>query len=255
MKPPVSRHACEARVYDRLLGGKDNYLPDRTLAGELLELQPHLETAARENRAFLARAVAVLGGLGVRQFLDIGCGLPTGDNVHQIAARHAPGARTVYVDHDPIVITHARAIMADDSDVTAFQADLRKPAELLGLAAATLDWDRPVAVLLGAVVHHLPGADDPAGVVAELRAALPPGGALVLTHATADVLPTRTAAAAARYGKGCGTVLTPRTRRQITAYFDGLTLLPPGVVLTAQWRARSANPARSLMYGGVGLHS
>ncbi|WP_051467746.1 SAM-dependent methyltransferase [Actinomadura oligospora] len=178
--------AGPARVYDCLLGGKDNYAVDRELVRELLRIEPGLVDAARANRAFVRRAVRELAGLGLRQFLDIGCGLPTNDNVHQIASRHMPGARVLYVDQDPLVLVHARALLVDDGDVAALQADLRKPEDLVAQALdhGLLDPSEPIGVLVTSVLHHLTDADDPWHTVRTLTAALPPGSVLVISHLT-----------------------------------------------------------------------
>ncbi|MFC6879009.1 MULTISPECIES: SAM-dependent methyltransferase [Actinomadura] len=241
--------ASPARVYDYLLGGKDNYAADRVLVDDLLRLQPHLVDAARENRAFVRRAVRDLAGLGIGQFLDIGCGLPTPRNVHQIAARHAPGARVAYVDNDPIVLAHARALLTHDGGVRVVQADLRKPDELLGLARDGLDLSAPVAVLLASVLHLLADAEDPHGAVAELRGALAPGSALVVSHLATGF----SSAAAALYTERCTAPLVPRERHDIARFFGGLRLADPGLVPTTRWRPDG--PARpdehALMYAGV----
>ncbi|MBW8481877.1 SAM-dependent methyltransferase [Actinomadura parmotrematis] len=243
--------ASPARVHDHLLGGKDNYLADRRLVAELLELQPNLRTAARANRAFLGRAVAALAALGVDQFLDVGCGLPTRDNVHQMAARRLPGARTVYLDNDPAVVAHARALMAADAGVEAMTADLRKPEELLGLAAGSLDWRRPVALVLTAVLHLLPDADGPAAIVAALRGALPPGSALVVSHLTAPLAP----GVADLYAERCGVPLTVRPPATLLGYLGGWPLLPPGLAPTAAWQhpLPPPDPAACLSHGAVAL--
>ncbi|HEX2312647.1 MAG TPA: SAM-dependent methyltransferase, partial [Thermomonospora sp.] len=178
-----------ARVYDHLLGGKDNYEADRVLAERMLAAQPRLAVAARENRAFVARAVRRLAAAGFDQFLDIGCGLPTHDNVHQIAARRTPGARVLYLDNDPIVLAHGRALLSEGGNVAVAGADLRDPRRLLECVAATrlLDLRRPVAVLMTAVLHFLADADGPFEAVAEIRRALPHGSALVISHLASDV--------------------------------------------------------------------
>ena len=155
--------ASPARVNNHLLGGKDNYAADRELADALLAVLPRLRAAVHADRAFVHRAVGVLVGRGIRQFLDIGCGLPTSENVHQTAARHTTGARVVYVDHDPVVIAHARALLADDGDIGVVRADLRKPSELLddAFSQGFLDRDEPVGMIVTSALHHLPDADGP----------------------------------------------------------------------------------------------
>ncbi|MFC5182614.1 SAM-dependent methyltransferase [Actinomadura harenae] len=228
--------AGPARIYDCLLGGKDNYAVDRELVVELLTIEPGLVDAARANRAFVRRAVRELAGLGLRQFLDIGCGLPTTDNIHQIASRHAPGARVLYVDQDPLVLVHARALLVDDGDVAALQADLRKPEDLVAqsLDHGLLDPSEPVAVLLTSVLHHLTDADDPWHAVRTLTAALAPGSALVISHLT-DA-PSASAEVASRYTEGCSLPLIPRTPTAIASLLDGLPLLAPGLVPVDTWR-------------------
>ncbi|GAA2581071.1 SAM-dependent methyltransferase [Actinomadura fulvescens] len=249
--------ASPARVYDYLLGGKDNYAADRELVHRLLAIQPDLSAVARENRAFLARAVGLLAGRGVRQFLDLGCGLPTHENVHQIAARHGPGARVVYVDHDPIVLAHARALLADDGNVAIVHSDLRKPDELRADVAAgggLLDWTEPVAVLITAVLHFVADADDPAGILAGLRAELAPGSALVISHATAGTFPAEAARVAELYTTACVSPLVLRTREEVAEFFGDFELLDPGLAFTAQWRPRGERPPpRGQLLAGVGI--
>jgi O-methyltransferase involved in polyketide biosynthesis len=250
--------ASPARIYDYLLGGKDNYAADRDLARRLLEFQPDLAAAARENRAFLRRAVGLLAERGIRQFLDLGCGLPTCENVHQIAARHHPGARVVYVDHDPIVLAHARALLTDDGNVAIVQSDLRKRDELLDdvNASGRLDWAEPVAVLLTAVLHFVADADDPAGILAGLRSELAPGSALVISHATAGAAPAEAARAAELYATACVTPLALRERDEIAEFFGDFELLDPGLVFTAEWQPRDEPllPPRGQLLAGVGIH-
>jgi SAM-dependent methyltransferase len=257
--------ASPARVTNCLLGGKDNYAADRDLVEDLLRVVPHLETAARESRAFLHRTVDTLARRGMRQFLDLGCGLPGGANVHQIAAGHDPGARTVYVDHDPIVLAHARALLAAGGGVAAVQADLREPAGLLaGVdACGLIAWDRPVAVLLTSVLHYLTEGDRPYEAVAELRAALGPGSALAISHATADFAPEEAAEAARIYSAGCSSPLVLRTRDEIMPFFGGFTLAGPELAPLSLWHTVCPDgpdggvwPAGpSLMYAGIGLHT
>src|SRR5262245_49226429 len=180
-----------ARIYDCLLGGKDNYAVDREAAGKILEIEPRAAAAARQNRDFLRRAVRFLAGeAGIRQFLDIGSGLPTADNVHQVAQALAPASRVVYADHDPVVLSHARALLTSSPEGACdyIDADLRDTPALITQAARTLDFTRPVAVLLIAVLHFIPDAGDPAGIVRRLMAATPPGSYLVISHATPEHL-------------------------------------------------------------------
>lgn len=242
-----------ARVYDHLLGGKDHYENDRALAERMLRLQPRLIQAARQNRRFVARAVRSLARAGYAQFLDIGCGLPTADDVHRIAVRERPGVRMVCVDNDPIVLAHARALLAGERNVAVIGADLRDPGRLLQRAGALLDLQRPVAVLLTCVLHFVPDADRPHEAVARLRRGLPDDSALVITHLTADADGAATTAAARLFGAECPCPLVPRTREEIAAFFGDLPPVEPGLVFTAQWRP--AHPPRApehaLMYAGV----
>ncbi|QXJ26160.1 SAM-dependent methyltransferase [Actinomadura graeca] len=249
--------ASPARVNDHLLGGKDNYAADRELAGALLAVLPRLGAAVRADRAFVRRAVGVLAARGIRQFLDVGCGLPTTENVHQTAARHATGARVVYVDNDPVVIAHARARLADDGDIGVVRADLRKPCELLddAFSCGLLDRDEPVGMIVASSLHHLPDADGPHAVAAELRGALTPGGALVLSHLSADFAPAATLEAARLYTAGCESPLVPRGRDEIAAFFGDLEPLPPGLVPTGRWRpdGPAGRAGRDLMYAGLAI--
>ncbi len=214
-------------MYDHLLGGTDNAPVDREAADRALEILPGILTGARENRAFLGRAVRFLVRHGVRQFIDIGSGLPTRRAVHEVAAESAPGCRTVYVDHDPEVVSHARALLHDTPGVRFLHGDLRVPKEIIGHPGVQehLDLDQPVAVLLLTVVHAVPG--DPRPVVSDLMASLAPGSHLVLSHAADDARP----AGDEPY--------------RIADFFDGLDLLPPGVVNLAEWRPDTPRPVRA----------
>jgi hypothetical protein len=249
--------ASPARVTDVLLGGKDNYAADRELAAALLAVLPDLEDGARESRAFLRRTVGALAGGGMRQFLDIGCGLPGADNVHETAARHAPGVRVVYADHDPLVLAHARALLARDGGVAAVRYDLRDPGGPVGPLGGPglIDWDRPVAVLLGSVLHFLTAADRPYEAVARLREAMAPGSALVITHVTGDFAPEGVAEAARIYTAGCSVPLVPRSRAEIAAFFGELEAAAPGLAPLSPWRrgGRERPPGPALVYAGVGV--
>ncbi|WP_231618967.1 SAM-dependent methyltransferase [Nonomuraea sp. SBT364] len=196
-----------ARMYDYFLGGRDNYAVDREAAAHVLDLVPGIREDARANRAFLGRAVRALSDQGIGQFLDIGSGLPTCRSVHQVL----PGRTTVYVDSDSQVVSHARTLLDDVPEALAVCGDLRKPADILGNPAVGehLDLDRPVAVLLLAIAHYV--ADDPQPLIAELMAPLAPGSHLVLSHVTDGTTDPR-------------------------PLFDGLDLLPPGVVTVPEWR-------------------
>lgn len=247
--------ASPARVTDCLLDGKDNYAADRDLADALQRVLPRLRLALREDRAFVRRAVRHLAGRGIRQFVDIGCGLPAAENVHQTAARHSPGSRVVYIDHDPVVVAHARALLTDDGDIGVVRSDLRKPAELLddAFTCGLLDPQEPVALILSSVLHNLPDADGPHAIAAELRAALTPGGALVISHLTADVARPAVLAAAQTYTGGCSAPLVPRGRDEVATFFGDLRLTSPGLVPTFRWRpdGTPVPPHEPVLYAGV----
>ena len=212
-----------ARMWNYWLGGKDNFAADRQAAERVLEVMPSLPLIARAARLFLIDAVHQLATEhGVRQFLDIGTGLPTADNTHDVAQRAAPESKIVYVDYDPVVLTHA-------------QADLRDTDTILKGADRILDFTRPVADLLIAVLHFIPDADDPYAVVARLMDAVPSGSYLVIAHAAADIAPEASAEMARRYNQMASATVTPRTRDQVARFFTGLDLLPPGLVPINQW--------------------
>jgi SAM-dependent methyltransferase len=232
--------ASTARIYDYWLGGKDNYAADREAAEQAIAANPGIVADVRANRAFLARAVDYLAAEhGIRQFLDIGTGLPTASNTHQVAQAVAPDSRIVYVDNDPIVLLHARELLTSTPEgATAYlDADLRNTKDLLRLAAQTLDFSRPVAVMLLIILHLIPDADDPYGIVAQLADSLAPGSYLVISHPANDIRPAAMAEMTrrvnARLGSGRGTM---RDRAAITRFFDGLELVEPGVVQPQQWR-------------------
>jgi trans-aconitate methyltransferase len=230
--------AHPARRYDYWLGGKDNFAADRE-SGDMVAAQfPGIRIAVIENRKFLRRAVHLLAEQGVRQFLDIGAGLPTADNVHQVAQRVRPDARIVYVDNDPLVLTHARALLSSDPlGRTAYlDADLVQPEAILGdpVLRDTLDLEQPVALMLVAVLHFLADNDQAYSVVNTLVDALAPGSFLVISHATHDLMP-------AHVDQRLGSVpgrgsFTPRTRDQVARFGQGLELLEPGLTITSEWR-------------------
>jgi SAM-dependent methyltransferase len=245
-----------ARVYDALLGGKDHYEVDRQVAEALVGILPSMRLVAVQNRAFLGRAVKYLTGeAGVRQFLDIGTGLPTQDNVHDVAQRIAPSSRIVYVDNDPVVLAHARALLTSTPEGATdyVDADLRDPAAILERAARTLDLDEPVALLLVAILHFLPDGDDPHAVVAELVDALAPGSYLVLSHGTPEADPRGVDAADEYTRKAPGTEVTPRPAEEVARFFDGLVPVEPGVGYITAWRPEGPVPPPDKvgLYGGV----
>jgi trans-aconitate methyltransferase len=232
--------AHTARVYDYWLGGKDNFPADHALAEAILEAVPSMRTMARANRAFLGRAVRYLAGEAkVRQFLDIGTGIPTAGNTHEVAQEVAPDSRVLYVDNDPIVLAHARALMTSHiAGETAFiAADLHQPEAILAdpTLTATLDLTKPVALMLVAILMLLPAAEDPYGIVSRLLEALPSGSYLAISHPTADFDPEAMAGAVAA-SKRSGIALVPRGRVEVEAFFKGLDLVEPGVVPVAAWR-------------------
>jgi O-methyltransferase involved in polyketide biosynthesis len=227
-----------ARMWNYWLGGKDNFAADREAAERVLEVLPSVPAIARIARQFLTDAVYQLAaGHGIRQFLDIGTGLPTADNTHDVAQRAAPEARIVYVDYDPVVLRHAQALLTSSPQgkTDYIQADLRDTDTILADAARTLDFTQPVAVILIAVLHFIPDADDPYQVVARLMAALPSGSYLVMAHAASDIAPEASAEMARRYNAMSSASITPRTREEVARFFDGLEMVPPGLVPIGEW--------------------
>ena len=229
-----------ARVYDALLGGKDNYAADRAVADKLAEAKPALRPNVRANRAYLGRVTRFLAAeAGIRQFLDLGTGLPSLDNTHEVAQRAAPSSRIVYVDNDPVVLAHARALLVSSTHegTTAYlQADIRNPETILEQAAETLDFSKPVAVMLLGVLYMIPDTDLPYEKVEAYVQALVPGSYLAISHPASDVDAEEAARAAREYDNSLPTTQTNRTRAEVTKFFDGLELLPPGVVQLNRWR-------------------
>jgi SAM-dependent methyltransferase len=228
-----------ARVYAYWLGGKDHYAADRRAAEEVIRRRPQVVAGARANRAFLSRVVRFLAAeCGMRQFLDIGTGLPASDSTHEVAQAIAPDSRIVYVDNDPLVLVHARALLTSARQGTCdyLEADLRDTPALLAGAAETLDLSRPTAVLLLAVLHFIADSDDPAGIVATLVRKLAPGSFVVISHLTRDFAPEQVAAGVATYNSLVPTALTPRSHTQVSGLFGGLPLVSPGVVPLTEWR-------------------
>jgi O-methyltransferase involved in polyketide biosynthesis len=227
-----------ARMWNYWLGGKDNFAADREAAQQMLHVMPSLPLIARAARLFLIDAVHQLADRqGIRQFLDIGTGLPTADNTHHVAQRVAPQSRIVYADYDPVVLSHAQALLTSspEGQTDYIQADLRDTDTILKGAARTLDFSRPVAVLLIAVLHFIPDADDPYGVVARLMDAVPSSSYLVMAHAASDIAPEASAEMARRYNEMSPASITPRSREQVARFFDGLDMAPPGLVPISQW--------------------
>jgi S-adenosyl methyltransferase len=234
--------AHPARRYDYWLGGKDNFRADRESADAVAAAWPAIRTAVLENRGFLRRTVSFLAGeAGVRQFLDVGTGLPTANNVHEVAQGVAPQSRIVYVDNDPLVLVHARAPLTSSPEgATAYiDADLREPDKILQDPAVqdTLDFAQPIALMLLAILHFLPDGADPYAIVGRLVDALPAGSYLVLSHSTFDPLDARTAERLAAVGASSVPPFNARTEDQVARFFTGLELLEPGIVSVADWRA------------------
>jgi hypothetical protein len=247
-----------ARVYDYWLGGKDNFAADRAAGDEALEAFPGLISSVRANRAFLARTVRYLAGeRGIRQFLDIGTGIPASSNTHEVAQSVAPETRVVYVDNDPMVLAHARALLSSgEQGATAYlDADLRDTGKILAAAADTLDFSKPVAVMLIAVLHLISAEDDPQAIIATLMDAVPPGSTLAISHVPNDMHMGAMADMSDRLNRLLSQASTYRSRAQVTSLFDGLELVDPGVVPIQQWRPQTREEADAVaaMWGGVAL--
>jgi hypothetical protein len=237
--------AHPARTWDYWLGGKDHFAADREAAEAAERLLPSMPRIARADRAFLRSVVRFLAGeVGIRQFLDIGTGLPTVDNTHEVAQRIAPESRIVYVDNDPIVLAHARALLTStpEGKCDYIDADVRDPGKILDRATATLDFSKPVAIMMLGLLLYVPDADDPWGIVARLLAAVPPGSYLAVSHGASDLIPERSAPFADTFNEHSAAPLTLRTRAEVTRFFDGSDLLEPGVVLIHQWRVNPDTP-------------
>ena len=239
-----------ARVYDYWLGGKDNFEADRRVGDLVLQSDPGVAFSVRANRAFLARVVRYLvAEAGVRQFLDIGTGIPAVDNTHEVAQALSPDCRIVYVDNDPVVLSHAKALLTStpEGKCAYLDADLRDPASILAEAAKTLDFSQPIAVMLIAILHWLPDEGDPRRIVSELMDPVPAGSYLALSHMAKDVNAEVRAETSGRVGQ----LMKPptfRDRAEVSRYFDGLELVDPGIALVSEWRPDSELEARSPAY-------
>jgi len=246
--------AHPARIYDYWLGGKDNFAADREAAELALKAYPDLAKAVQSNRAFLGRAVRFLAGQGIRQFLDVGTGIPAADNTHEVAQREAPDSRIVYIDNDPIVLLHAQALLKSTPEGACdyLQADLRDPDTILARAARTIDFGRPVALMLLAVLQFILDEQDPYGLVARLVAELPSGSYLVISHPTDDFNPNKGESMKV-YNERSADQAVVRDKAATARFFDGLELLEPGVVPVARWRPDSDLTAArpSSMWCGV----
>jgi S-adenosyl methyltransferase len=257
--PPIDTSVPHAaRMYDYLLGGKDNFAVDREAAEQLVAINPEARMAVRANRAFHGRAVRYLAGeAGVRQFLDIGTGIPAADNTHEVAQRVAGDARIVYVDNDPVVLAHARALLtsAHAGTVSYLDCDLRDPDTILEAARQWLDFSAPVAIMLVLILHLIPDSDDPWRIVRRLVDAVPPGSYLVVSHPTGDLDADIGAAITGSVNRRMqATPMTIRTHAEVSRFFDGLNVLPPGLVPQNRWPDRTAQDDEADIgcYGAVG---
>ncbi|MCW2638309.1 MAG: hypothetical protein JWP76_615 [Dactylosporangium sp.] len=243
-----------ARVYDYFLGGSHNFAVDREFADEVLRAMPDVPTVAQENRAFLRRAVRYLCGLGIRQFVDLGSGIPTVGNVHEVAQSLDPGAEVVYVDMDPVAYAHSRAILADNPHATVIRADLRQPAEVLAdpQLRAHIDVDQPVGLLLVAVLHFVPDDERPADIVAAYGSAVAPGSHIVVSHMSAEGMDDAKDEALNLYQRSSTTVI-PRTAQDVTRLLGDFSLVEPGVVRLPQWRPESPDEAGSTEIPGLAV--
>jgi hypothetical protein len=245
-----------ARVYNYWLGGKDNFAADRAAAEQAMAAFPDIVYSARANRAFLRRAVTFLAGpAGIRQFLDIGTGIPSANNTHEVAQSVAPDSRIVYVDNDPVVLAHARALLtsAPEGATDYIDADLRDAGQILAKAAETLDFSQPVAIMLMAILQHLSDDHDPYGIVAQLVAAVPAGSYLTLSHPARDIHAAEMAEMAKRLNMMMAEKVTFRSQAEVAPFFAGLELIEPGMTNVPDWRPETEEEASSpaALWGGV----
>jgi hypothetical protein len=244
-----------ARVYDYMLGGKDNFGVDRELGDQLLVAFPESAWIARQNRAFAGRAASFCAEQGVSQFLDVGSGLPTMDNVHEVARKVIPGAKVVYVDNDKVAHSHAEALLTTGDGVSAILGDLRAPEQILAdvRARRLLDLSQPFVVMMTAILHFITDEEKPEELVRVLKNAMPSGSFLVLTHATHDFQPEESERAVRMYRRASAPLVT-RSRIDIAALFRGLDVVEPGLVRTSRWRPAEETTAESSdLFGGVAL--
>ena len=233
-----TKRANVARVYDYWLGGSHNFLADQDVARAIVAVEPNAREGVRANRAFLGRAVRFLAANGIRQFLDIGSGIPTEGNVHEAAEQASPGARVAYADIDDVAVAHSRAILAGNASAAVIEADLREPRKILLNATVRrlIDFGQPTGLLLNMVVPFIDDAEDPWQIVATLRDALAPGSYLVLGHVTDESRPTVARAAEKVYNRSVTTQVHVRSRADILRFFDGFDLVDPGLVYIPEWR-------------------
>jgi O-methyltransferase involved in polyketide biosynthesis len=244
-----------ARMWNYWVGGKDHFAADREAADKIMAAMPSLPAIARSVRHFLIDIVHTLTvDYGIRQFLDIGTGLPTADNTHDVAQRAAPASRIVYADYDPVVLTHARALLTSSPEgrTDYIQADLRDTGKILAAAERTLDFSKPVAILLLAVLHFIPDEDDPYGIVQELMDAVPTGSYLVIVHAPSDRNPEEMAEQTRRYNDSGAARMRPRSQEEILRFFRGLELIEPGLASLSEWLPNGeAEPGSGKAVAGV----
>ncbi|MFH9060962.1 SAM-dependent methyltransferase [Streptomyces coeruleorubidus] len=249
-----------SRMYDYYLGGSHNFEVDREAARRAMEFMPGLPKIMQANRAFMRRAVRYAADQGISQFLDIGSGIPTFGNVHEVAQAARPGARVVYVDHDPVAVAHSQAVLQGNDEADIVAADLRKPQEILRSPEVErlIDLNQPVALLLVAILHFVEDEDDPYGAVAELAEALAPGSLLVLTHASYEgiPLPPERAGGAVNVYQDIRSPLIMRSREEIARFFKGYDMVEPGLVAMPRWRPDTApedeDPYAFSGFAGVG---
>lgn len=246
-------------MYDAMLGGEHNFAIDREAVAAFTAIDPQVRTLARANRDFLGRAVRFLVGAGVRQFIDLGSGIPTQGNVHEVAQAASPGARVVYVDNDPVAVAHSTSLLAGNPDADVVDADIRRPADVLSSPRVRklIDFEQPVAVLMITILHFVTPAENPAGIVAAFRDALPDGSWLALSHATNQDRPDTAAAVGQLYRSRATSPVTARSHDEILGLFDGFGLVAPGLTYVPLWRPDPEdeipeNPSEYWVYAGVG---
>jgi len=247
--------AHQARIYDYLLGGKDNFAADRKAGDAMIAAYPTMVGLARANRVFLGRAVRYLtADAGIRQFLDIGTGIPTAGNTHQVAQEIAPETRVVYVDYDPVVLSQARALLtsSEQGATDYIDADARNTEAILEKAARTLDFSQPVAVMLVMILHAIGDSDDPYGIATRVMAAVPAGSYLTISHPAADIEPEKVANVTGSLNELSYQKYTTRTHSQVMRFFDGLDLVDPGLVQVQQWRPGIERNQTAAVWAGVG---
>jgi SAM-dependent methyltransferase len=254
-----TKRANVARVYDYWLGGSHNFLADQDVARAIAAVEPDVRVFAQANRAFLGRAVRFLAESGIRQFLDIGSGIPTEGNVHEVAQQAAPGSRVVYADIDPVAIAHSRALLAGNQDAAIINGDLREPEKILASdeTQRLIDFSQPAGLLLMCVLHFIADAEDPWRIVARLRDALAPGSYLVIGHGTDEGNPVVVQAAKKMYNRSVSTQMHVRSHAEILRFFDGFDLVDPGLVYVPLWRPDSpadvpSDPGKYWCLVGVG---